>query len=489
MWKPGWSLCAPLFAALVLAACVVPPGSPPAHPTEAPAQLANPASENCVAQGGTLLIETRGDGGQYGVCLFEDNRQCEEWALYRGDCPVGGLKVTGYVTPAAQYCAITGGTYAIIGASNTDTEQGTCTFKDGSSCDVWAYYNGACGPASTGEAESADETDILVGSYTGQMPAADAIGRVILLVLMPDGTATLTTQFIGEGEPMVETGVWEGTADHASVSIPASPTLEFEYEDGTLVLQDPMQSGYGTGLTLTKTPSGIRLTAEYGGVTFQFDEQLARSAEGETLAAIPPAEGPALGGASPAAVRFLFDEALVQDYFDPRVPQLLVYKTDDWIQLDPSTATTVAELQSLLSTRPASISGSIPLLPPIPAAQILHAQTRYVDFQDGSGVGFLTAYAQDASPITNSQLFYTFQGLTHDAKYYVAVYFPVTTPLLPNEVSFTGDAYTEWVKDYDAYLATVTTQLDDLLSAGFSPDLALLLGLVDSIRIADSVLE
>ena len=27
----------------------------------------------------------------------------------RGDCPVGGVKVTGYVTPAARYCAITGG--------------------------------------------------------------------------------------------------------------------------------------------------------------------------------------------------------------------------------------------------------------------------------------------------------------------------------------------------------------------------------------------
>jgi putative hemolysin len=32
--------------------------------------------------------------GQYGVCFFEDNRQCEEWALLRGDCPVGGKKVT-----------------------------------------------------------------------------------------------------------------------------------------------------------------------------------------------------------------------------------------------------------------------------------------------------------------------------------------------------------------------------------------------------------
>jgi putative hemolysin len=108
--------------------------------------MANPASVNCTEQGGTLTIEERGDGGQYGVCYFEDNRQCEEWALLRGDCPVGGVKVTGYVTPAATYCAITGGTYAVTGKSGQPDEQGTCTFDNGIACDVWAYYNGQCGP-------------------------------------------------------------------------------------------------------------------------------------------------------------------------------------------------------------------------------------------------------------------------------------------------------------------------------------------------------
>ena len=107
-------------------------------------QIANPASENCVKQGGTVSIQKRGDGGEYGVCLFEDNLQCEEWAMFRGECPVGGIKVTGYVTPAATYCAITGGTYTVTGNSNTDNEQGTCTFKNGKTCDVWEYYNGKC---------------------------------------------------------------------------------------------------------------------------------------------------------------------------------------------------------------------------------------------------------------------------------------------------------------------------------------------------------
>jgi len=92
--------------------------TPPQLITPTPSQMANPASENCVKQGGTVSIQTRGDGGQYGVCMFPDNLQCEEWAMLRGECPVGGIKVTGYVTPAAQYCAITGGTYTVTGNAN-----------------------------------------------------------------------------------------------------------------------------------------------------------------------------------------------------------------------------------------------------------------------------------------------------------------------------------------------------------------------------------
>jgi putative hemolysin len=115
-------------------------------PTSTEAQLPNPASQNCLDQGGTLSIETRRDGGQYGVCFFEDNRQCEEWALLRGECPVGGVKVTGYTSPAAVYCAITGGKYAVTGNSGADDEQGTCTFEDkGLVCDAWAWYDGTCG--------------------------------------------------------------------------------------------------------------------------------------------------------------------------------------------------------------------------------------------------------------------------------------------------------------------------------------------------------
>jgi putative hemolysin len=161
----------------------------PAPAPKTAGQMANPASEKCFKQGGTLAIQKRGDGGEYGVCMFEDNRQCEEWAMLRGECPVGGVRITGYLTLAAQYCAITGGKYQVTGNSNTDQEQGTCTFKNGQTCDAGDYFAGKCNPNSgTGQLSYNDPfayctavgtIDTPDGRYKGdKMPASIIHGMI-----------------------------------------------------------------------------------------------------------------------------------------------------------------------------------------------------------------------------------------------------------------------------------------------------------------------
>jgi putative hemolysin len=52
--------------------------------------LPNPASVYCEEQGGRLEIRTAADGSQYGVCIFADGSECDEWAFYRGECGPGG---------------------------------------------------------------------------------------------------------------------------------------------------------------------------------------------------------------------------------------------------------------------------------------------------------------------------------------------------------------------------------------------------------------
>jgi len=183
-------------AALALVATVATAQSP---------QLANPASQNCVTKGGQVVIEKNPRGGQFGVCMFPDNMQCEEWALLRGQCPAGGIRVTGYVTPAARYCAITGGTYTITGAGNTPQERGTCSFPTGKTCSAAAYYNGSCtrdaAPARTAsglpakvaavftcaDGKAIDATFINTGSSRVQLTFSDGRKMTLPQAMSADG--------------------------------------------------------------------------------------------------------------------------------------------------------------------------------------------------------------------------------------------------------------------------------------------------------------
>lgn len=91
----------PIFVLLLslslLVACV---------PVTAPgAGIANPASQNCVAQGGKLEIRQEA-GGEVGYCVFADGSQCEEWALMRNEC-TPGQSLAAFTDPFA-YCAAVG---------------------------------------------------------------------------------------------------------------------------------------------------------------------------------------------------------------------------------------------------------------------------------------------------------------------------------------------------------------------------------------------
>jgi putative hemolysin len=96
--------------------------------------LANPASAFCEQSGGALIIEEGGTGGQVGICYFPESKQCEEWSMYRNECPLGGVSVKGIKAPAARYCAITGG--KLVGE--------ICQLPENKQCNVDEYYAGNC---------------------------------------------------------------------------------------------------------------------------------------------------------------------------------------------------------------------------------------------------------------------------------------------------------------------------------------------------------
>ncbi len=130
-------------------------------------------------------------------------------------------------------------------------------------------------------------------------------------------------------------------------------------------------------------------------------------------------------------------------------------------------------------------NAALPFLPIFAAAQEFHAQYKVVSFARGSGIRYLTQYAQFYDPINNHDMFYTFQGLTSDGKYWIAAILPISNPILPanGDNPPNGQSWEEFGNGFDAYIADIISQLNAQNSGSFSPSLAKLDEMVSSISI------
>ncbi len=70
-------------------------------------------------------------------------------------------------------------------------------------------------------------------------------------------------------------------------------------------------------------------------------------------------------------------------------------------------------------------SDEIAVFPSIDACQLFRSRIKFLDFKSGRGVRFLTSYATDVSPTTGNDVFYTFQGMSKDSKYWLSVFYPL----------------------------------------------------------------
>jgi putative hemolysin len=292
--------------------------------------LANPASVYCEDQGYVLEIRTGEDGGQYGVCIFPDGSECEEWAYYRGECA----------------------------------------------------------PAS----EAGAEADV----------------------------------------PEAET-----------------PDVVFE------------------------------------GISFSYDNSLASAWTAEI---VPATTDMPDWGTSPEHIEFLFEGYVLPNTFHE--PRIYIYPIADYIAVNPGIESRITEMQQLLAARPDMLpeagfsSPGVPFLPLFNAGQMVRANGAYLDFQNGTGVRFLTQYGQAFYPINNYDMFYTFQGITSDGAYYVAVIMPASNPILPADgMEIPGDDPVAFGEDFDAYASDIAQQLEAQSDDSFTPNLALLDAMVQSLLV------
>lgn len=221
-----------------------------------------------------------------------------------------------------------------------------------------------------------------------------------------------------------------------------------------------------------------------------FDLQgLAKQAHGEARPAIPLPPEPEPGlGAEPASVRFRFDDDKLSGYITSAERQVVVYPApafrELFVKAGQEKGNPVDALRALLKKGSPAIKGEIPILPPADAVQVLKTRVKLLRFHGGQGFAFLTAYSQDTVPVANDALFYTFQGLTDDGRYWVAVYYPVAASVLPKTVQDSPEAkdYKAFEARYKTYLKQTVRALDDPKTV-YVPDLTKLDALVRSIEI------
>ena len=166
-------------------------------------------------------------------------------------------------------------------------------------------------------------------------------------------------------------------------------------------------------------------------------------------------------------------------------PHLDVFSVQSLQQASPSIMNTrLPALQSLINGA-APGTTELPLLPVFEAAQEFHAQYKVISFGNGSGTRYLTEYAQFYDPINNHDMFYSFQGLTSDGKYWVSALLPISNPILPVNGNNppNGQSWDAFSKVFDAYIADITGKLNSQAGDSFSPTIPALDALISSITI------
>jgi hypothetical protein len=169
-------------------------------------------------------------------------------------------------------------------------------------------------------------------------------------------------------------------------------------------------------------------------------------------------------------------------FFTPKIDVFPVQRFSELLP-DVIPARLVA-LQALIGGGPAGNKG-LPILPIFNAAQELFAQYKVIPFGSGQGIRYLTQYSQYVDPINNNELFYTYQGLTADGKYWISAILPISNPLLPADGKNppNGQSADDFSNNFNSYIADLTTQLNAQPPESYSPTITTLDALVSSIII------
>jgi len=166
---------------------------------------------------------------------------------------------------------------------------------------------------------------------------------------------------------------------------------------------------------------------------------------------------------------------------DYHKPVIYIFSIDTLRAAGEFTGEVVDDLLALLASRPAVPYGTLPFLPIFNAGQLGQIQVKFLDFETGSGVRFLTQLGQDFWPFHNKGLIYTYQGLTADRRFYVAALMPISHPVLNEYDDFQPPE--DFYLQAEEFLRSQVALLNAQPEGSYYPSIDTLDALVRSLRI------
>jgi hypothetical protein len=230
-------------------------------------------------------------------------------------------------------------------------------------------------------------------------------------------------------------------------------------------------------ITVTPTvtpPPAVQANVTCNELSLYLDPALASGHDCKTIPETAP-DSPPFDAAPQHTELTLLGYPLADRFFPPHIS---IYPVQRFSEIVPDTIPQrVTDLQALIGGGTPGDKG-LPFLPVFNAAEEFYAQYSLVAFQSGNGIRFLTQFSQFADPINNHEMFYTFQGLTGDGKYWVSAILPISNAILPEN----GDNLPNG-QSWDQYMSDLKTQLNSQGPDAFTPGITALDNLIKSIQI------
>lgn len=227
------------------------------------------------------------------------------------------------------------------------------------------------------------------------------------------------------------------------------------------------------------------MPVSYENVSFVIPNGMASGANPEKMTAVDTNSG-APWEMAPTHLRFTLTGYQLQGKFFE--PQIYVYPADEYAQVNSNAGEQIGRLKKAAAGSPL-LKETLPNVPFFNAAHIIAANIKLLNFQNGNGVRELTQYDQYPAPINNHELFYHFEGLTSDGKYYVIAILPITAPILAEDekpespVPAGGVPIPANTGPNEVYYISVTQKLNGLSPDNYTPSLNALDALVQTILV------